>query len=90
MPGLDFETAGLLAALPYGGGVARQAAEVGYIIGAGVLLKLLIQPVQFFILSFYRALPLGAFSAYLASYYVGFVPALLGALVAPLTPLLTP
>ena len=44
---------------------------------AGLLIKLLLQPFQFFLLSFYKRLTLVALSVYLVFYYIFLVPSIL-------------
>jgi hypothetical protein len=60
------------------GGLAAGSTTTALVVclGGGVLIKLLLQPMQFALVTFYRNLRLEVFVFYLVSYYVCFIPLL--------------
>jgi len=61
-------------------GIAQESVGVGSsaliwaLLAAGFLVKLMLQPFQFFLLSFYRRLAFSALSMYICFYYIFLVP----------------
>ena len=60
--------------------VAQTVADADFpaflwaVLTAGFLIKLMLQPFQFFLLSFYKRLAFSTFSIYIAFYYIFLIP----------------